>query len=113
VEFIIDPTRMWGEHSKYQKEGIEPVHYRQQTLTMSQPMKDLEALAKSGKIIHNGDPILAWAIGNTVAEPDKKDNVYPNKENVENKIDPTIGTLFCLGRAMTRDPEPSGPMFDF
>lgn len=113
VEFIIDPTRMWGEHSKYQQEGIEPVHYRQQTLTMSQPMKNLEALIRSGKIVHNGDPILSWAISNTVAEPDKKENVYPNKENPENKIDPLIGSLFCLGRAMTRDPEPVGGFFSF
>lgn len=100
LEFVIDPTRMWGEEAKYATEGIEPIAYRQTVLNMSPPMKKLDALIRSGQIVHNGDPVLAWAIGNVTAKEDKKENVYPNKETVKNKIDPVISTLFALGRAM-------------
>tara|TARA_R110002111_G_scaffold238069_5_gene299345 strand:- start:118 stop:357 length:240 start_codon:yes stop_codon:yes gene_type:complete len=72
---------------------------------MSEPMKELDALIRSGRIVHNGDPVLAWAIANTTARMDKKDNVYPNKESNTNKIDPVVGAIMALGRAMTRDNE--------
>lgn len=113
LEFVIDPTRMWGEQAKYERAGVEVVAYRQQTLTMSQPMKDLEALIESGKIIHDGDPVLAWAIANVSGTPDPKDNVYPRKESAANKIDPAIGTMFALGRAATREQDAAGPLIYF
>jgi phage terminase large subunit-like protein len=84
------------------------VEYRNTVLTMSEPMKQLDALIRAGKIIHNGDPILAWAIANTTGKHDAKDNVYPNRESPANKIDPVVATLMALGRAMTRAPEEEG-----
>lgn len=113
IEFVIDPTRMWGESAKYERDGVPVIAYRQTILTMSQPMKDLEALIESGKIIHDGDPILEWAISNVSGAPDRKDNVYPNKETAANKIDPAIGLMFAIGRAATRDPDPAGPAFSW
>ena len=34
-------------------------------------------LMRSGKIAHDGDPVLAWMIGNVVGHYDAKENVYP------------------------------------
>jgi phage terminase large subunit-like protein len=56
----------------------------------------------SGKIRHDGDPVLAWALSNVVGHFDRKDNVYPTKERPENKIDPAIALIMALGRAMGR-----------
>lgn len=112
-EFVIDPTRMWGETPKFEKEGIPVVAHRQVVLTMSAPMKRMEALIESGKIIHDGDPVLAWAVSNVTGAPDKKDNVYPNKESPANKIDPVIAILFALYRDSTLDAEHEGPFFQF
>lgn len=112
-EFVVDPTRMWGELPKYEEEGMTVVPLRQVVLTMSQPMKDLEALIMSGKIIHDGDPILAWCIGNVTGAPDRKDNVYPNKENADSKIDAAIATMFALNRAATRPAYSDGSFFAF
>jgi len=39
--------------------------------------------------------------------------VFPNKESPANKIDPVVSALMALGRAMTRDEAPAGPMFAF
>lgn len=66
-------------------------------------MKQLDALIRSGSIIHDGDPILTWAITNTCGKYDAKDNVYPRKEGEANKIDPVVSLIFTIGRAMTRD----------
>lgn len=112
-EFPFDPNRAWGVFPALEREGLPVVEYRNTVLTMSEPMKELDALIRSGRIIHNGDPVLAWAIGNTTGKYDKKDNVYPNKETVANKIDPVVGTLMALGRAMTRQDDGGGPFFQF
>lgn len=113
VEMPSDPNRAWGVYPALEREGIPIVEYRNTILTMSEPMKQLDALIRSGSIIHNGDPLLAWAIGNVTGKIDHKDNVYPNRDAPANKIDPVVATLMALGRAMTRDPEPAGPLIYF
>jgi phage terminase large subunit-like protein len=112
-EFPFDPNRAWGVFPALQREGLPVVEYRNTVLTMSEPMKELDALIRSGRIIHNGDPVLAWAIANTTGKIDAKDNVYPRKESEKNKIDPVVSTLFALGRAMARTGDEGGPFFQF
>ena len=34
---------------------------------------------------------------------DKKENIYPNKERAENKIDGVVALIMALGRAMVHD----------
>ncbi len=113
VEMPSDPNRAWGVYPAMEREGIPIVEYRNTVLTMSEPMKELDALIRSGSIIHNGDPVLAWAIGNVTGRIDAKDNVYPTRDAPANKIDPVVAALMALGRAMTRDPEPTGPLIYF
>jgi phage terminase large subunit-like protein len=112
-EFPFDPNRAWGVFPALQREGLPVVEYRNTVLMMSEPMKELDALIRSGRIIHNGDPVLAWAIANTTGKIDKKDNVFPNKESPANKIDPVVSALMAIGRAMARTGDETGPMFQF
>ena len=112
-EFPFDPNRAWGVFPALEAEGLPVVEYRNTVMTMSEPMKQLDALIRSGRIVHNGDPVLAWAIANVTGKYDKKDNVFPNKEANQNKIDPVIGLLMALGRAMTRDDDATPAFFSF
>ena len=112
-EFPFDPNRAWGVFPALQREGLPVVEYRNTVLTMSEPMLELDALIRSGRIIHNGDPVLAWAIANTTGKMDAKGNVYPRKESDANKIDPVVSALFAIGRAMTRSGDNNGPFFGF
>lgn len=114
LEMPSDPNRAWGVFPALEKEGVPIVEYRNTILTMSEPMKQLDALIRSGRIIHDGDPVLAWAISNTTGKFDKKDNCFPNKETNSNKIDPVVGTIMAIGRAMTRDKSlENTPFFSF
>jgi phage terminase large subunit-like protein len=112
-EMPSDPNRAWGVYPALVKEGVPIVEYRNTVLMMSEPMKELDALIRSGRIIHCGDPVLEWAIGNTTGALDKKDNVFPNKETPANKIDPVVGAIMAIGRAMLKDDSPSGPLIYF
>jgi phage terminase large subunit-like protein len=55
---------------------------------------------RSGKITHDGNPVLAWMIGNVVGHYDAKENVCPRKERPENKIDGAVALIMAIGRHM-------------
>jgi phage terminase large subunit-like protein len=72
----------------------------------SAPMKEIEALVRSGRLHHDGDPVLAWMMSNVVAHLDKKDNVFPNRQTVKNKIDGAVALIMAMGRAMHAESAP-------
>ena len=72
---------------------------------LSEPMKTLDAWVEDGQIVHNGNPVLKWAMGNVTAKEDKNENIFPVKEHPDNKIDPAIALINLVGMALT-DPLP-------
>jgi phage terminase large subunit-like protein len=92
-------------------EGVPCVEFRPTVLNFSEPMKTLDGLIRAGKISHDGDPVMTWMISNTVGKLDAKDNVYPRKERVENKIDGVVALIMALGLAM--QDEGTGDMSGF
>lgn len=72
----------------------------QQVRHLSEPMKQLEALVTAGRIHHDGNPVLAWMIGNLVAHLDAKGNIFPRKESQAAKIDGGVAVIMALSRAI-------------
>ncbi len=81
-------------------EGIPMVEVRAIVSNFSEPMKQLEALVYSKNLNHGDDPVLTWMVSNVVAHYDKKDNIYPDKEKPENKIDGVVALIIALARAI-------------
>jgi phage terminase large subunit-like protein len=75
---------------------IEMVKIAMNVANFSEPMKKLDALMRSGKVRHNGSPLLRWCLGNVVAKEDHNGNVFPRKSHVKLKIDPIIAILMAL-----------------
>ena len=96
-----DPWKAAYLAQQLMKDGAELVEYRQEVKTMSLPMKELEAAVKSGRLHHDGNPVLTWMASNVVAKLDAKDNIYPRKEKPEQKIDGIVAAIMGIGRAMT------------
>jgi phage terminase large subunit-like protein len=65
------------------------------------------AVMQLGRIAHDGDPVLAWMLGNVVGHYDAKENVCPRKEWPENKIDGAIALIMALCRHMVVGDAPS------
>ena len=73
----------------------------QQVKYLSPPMRELEAALAAGRVHHNGDPVLTWAMSCVLAKPDKNNNVFPFKlDNGKNKIDPATALITGMYRAM-------------
>ena len=66
----------------------------------SEPMKELEAAVLDNRFHYAGCSVLEWMAGNVVAHCDKKDNIFPNKEGVKNKIDGIVAIIMAMKVAM-------------
>lgn len=83
-------------------EGFDMVEVRQTVANFSEAMKQLEAVIVDQKFQYDGDPVLTWMAGNVTAKLDKKDNIYPNKERPDNKIDGIVALIMAMNRAVTQ-----------
>ncbi len=67
---------------------------RQGAITLSQPMKDLAADFKAGKIIYNNNPVDKWCLYNTEVKTDINGNIQPVKSlDARRRIDGTVALL--------------------
>lgn len=88
----------WNATETAQKlsDKVEMVKVAMNVANFSEPMKKLDALMRSGNIVHNGSPLLRWCLGNVVAKEDHNGNVFPRKSHEKLKIDPIVALLMAL-----------------
>lgn len=95
-----DPWQATQLAQEMEAEGLTMVEVRQTVQNMSEPMKELEKLVLEKKLAHGNCPVLTWMVSNVVAKLDAKDNIYPNKERPENKIDGVVGAIMAISRSV-------------
>jgi phage terminase large subunit-like protein len=103
TEVPFDPFQATQLATRMAAEGFPMLEMGQTVRNMSEPMKELEARVLSGRIRHDGCPVLAWMISNVVAHLDVKDNIYPRKERPENKIDGAVAAIMAVGRKVAAE----------
>lgn len=91
-----DPAQLTQFAGEMIDEGFVMVELRPTVLNFSEPMKRLEELVLQGKFRHQACPVLEWMMSNVVCHRDHKDNIYPNKEKPENKIDGVVALISAL-----------------
>lgn len=112
-----DPFQATQLSTRLAKKAVPVIEYRPTVLNFSEPMKELDALIRSRRIIHGGCPVMEWQISNVVGAPDKKDNVYPNKPEGQAhlKIDNPVALMSAIGVTMNQGEDeemPSSPWDD-
>lgn len=66
----------------------------QGAITMSQPMKEMEADLRNKKLNYNNSPILKWCFTNTDIKMDENENIRPIKgRNVKRRIDGVVSLI--------------------
>ena len=91
---------MWNAtqlRTQLQNIGLDVEPFPQTYARYSPTSKTAEVFISRKRINHNGDPVLAWAIGNVVMETDANANIKPNKKKAANKIDPAVAFLMSFG----------------
>ena len=95
-----DPYNATATNAHLIEEGFDVTNVRQGFRSMSGPMKELEKLARQGKIRHDGNPVLAWMMRNVVARTDVNANIAPDKEKSAEKIDGVVALIIGLAVAI-------------
>lgn len=102
-EIAYDPWQATQLAQEMEKEGMTMVELRHTVQNMSEPMKELEALVLQKRLAHGDCPVMTWMASNVVATLDKKDNIYPNKERAELKIDGIVASIMALARSIVHN----------
>ena len=92
-------------------DGLNIVPCGQGFTSLSEPTKELERRVRGRLIVHDGDPVLRWALSNVVLRTDPAGNIKPDKGKSANKIDPIVSAVMAL-REFTQDNEPTWGLDD-
>ena len=103
-EICMDP---WGSHqlsNDFIDLGYLVVDIIQGPKTLSEPTKDFRNQVYDNNVIHDNNPVLAWAIGNAVVDmKDRNENIILNKVRSRDRIDPVASVINAWVRSMVRD----------
>lgn len=105
-EVCIDPyaaTQLAGE---LLDDGIEVVEVLQRITTLDAPTKDLRYMVYDGRVVHDNNPVLTWAMGNAVTKQDHNENIILNKDKSIQRIDPVAAVVNSHFRAMNIEKKP-------
>jgi phage terminase large subunit-like protein len=84
--------------------GEQPplVVIKQSVEVMDPAMKAVERLVLARELLHDGNPVQTWMVGNVVVERNYKDEIYPRKaggKDSHNKIDGAVALFNAIARA--------------
>ena len=103
-EWCVDP---WGSiqiSNDLIKDGYEVVNIVQGIKTLSEPTKDFRNQVYDKKVIHDGNPVISWAIGNAIVDiVDRNMNILLSKSKSRERIDPIASIINGYVRAMIAD----------
>lgn len=105
LALAFDPWQAYQLAQNLMDEGLEMVEIKPTVLNFSEPMKELQALVYQKRLHTDGNPILEWMASNVVAHSDAKDNIYPRKEQPNNKIDGIVALIMAINRTIALDVE--------
>lgn len=99
-EVAYDPWNAAGLVRELQIDGLEDrlIEIRQGHASQAGGSKLLIESIMSGRIRHDGNPCLAWNIGNASADYDANNNVRPSKKKSRHRIDGVMATVNAMCR---------------
>jgi phage terminase large subunit-like protein len=103
VEIAFDPHQATSLVTDLMANNLPVVELVQTVRTFSEPMKTLDSMILSGKIRHNNDPVMRWMMSNVVAKPNYKEELRPEKDRPDNKIDGAVALLLAINRMIANE----------
>jgi phage terminase large subunit-like protein len=93
------------------EDGFTAMKISQNRYNYHEPIELLLDLVKRGKIRHNGDRVLRWAIDNLCVNTDATGRMMPDRKNSKEKIDPAVAMLMGLKLASLQKSRNGGSVF--
>lgn len=111
-EIDYDPYNSTHFIAQMRKDGYRDeqlVEIRQGVITLSEPTKFFRELILRGKLIHDGSPLLTWALENAYEIQDNNGNIKLSKKHKDDtqRIDPLAAVINAMARAIRFHDEPT------
>lgn len=97
-----DPAQAMKFATELADEGYPMVQVRQWASMLSEPMNWLKKMVLTEELTHDGSPAMRWMMSNVVVLPNRKDEVFPRKQNEGDptcKIDGPVATIIAASQA--------------
>lgn len=101
-EFLTRCNNQWG---------IETYDHLQSCGAYNEPMRHLDKAATQGRIVHGGNPLLAWCADNLTVKENATGYIMPTKNKSKDKIDPMVAGIMAQGLAVDYVQYDCGPVF--
>lgn len=114
-EICYDPYNATHFAIEMAEMGYITVEIAQWMKVLSEPTKMFREKVAAGKLIHDGSPLLRWAVGNAMQIVDTKENIMLSKKKSgdNRRIDPIASILTALVRVQSlKDGDLSGILED-
>lgn len=105
LSLAYDPMQATQMSQNLLGDGVPMVELAQNLKNMSEPMKQVQALIYTGRLHISDNPVMHWMASNVVCHTDAKENIYPRKEKVQNKIDGMVALIMAINQAIQLDVE--------
>lgn len=96
--------------TQLQDDGLTLTAMGQGYVSMAGPTREFERRVLGKTLIHDGNPVLRWMLGNVMVEQDAAGNIKPTKAKSTGRIDGVVATIDAISGAMTGD-GPNGGSF--
>jgi phage terminase large subunit-like protein len=87
------------------EQGAEMRKIGQGFASLSAPTKQIETEIVSGKVTHDGNPVMAWMMSNVDLRTDPAGNIKPDKDKSNEKIDGVVAMVMARAEAMDKEAE--------
>lgn len=110
-ELLYDPWNATQWAGQMTADGYTCIEVRQGHGTLHEPTTHLRELVVSGKLLHDGSPVLRWAMGNAVLRTNANNCIMLDKGQAIQRIDPATAVINAHVRAMLHEfiPKPPDP----
>jgi phage terminase large subunit-like protein len=99
-EIGYDPYNATHFKNRMDDKGYTTIEVRQTMPSLNEPTKLFRELVASGKLVHDGSPLLTWCVGNAQEIVDSKENIMISKKKSKDtrRVDLLAATLDGLFR---------------
>src|SRR6056297_636815 len=101
--------QMIGERVK--ASGMTDVRVGQTYVNFNEPIHEFMKCLEDGRIVHDGDPVLAWAAGNAAIVRNREDRWMFDKASSDEKIDPLVAAVMAFRLCMLAKERATGKLF--
>jgi len=111
TQIAFDPKGAAILAEELEQRGLEGFSMGQNHTMFNEPIKDFLQAVKDGRVTHDGNPLLRWAVSNAVLYKNRQDDVMFDKKSSAEKIDPIVAVVMAFRVCCLAPARATGSLF--